>query len=256
MNDLLDIARELQSFCDRQGWNSCVIGGLAVLRWGEPRVTRDVDLTLLTGFGTEESFVRVLLAEYPARVADPIPFARKNRVLLLQTVGGVGIDISLGALPFEECIVRNATDYAYSPGLSFRTCSAEDLVVMKLFASRPMDIRDAESVVFRHHERLDWTYIEAQLGPLVELKEEPEILLTLARLKAALDRLGQELRVSKAGLHSRDDSRLADWHPPGRARSEEEGNSSQGANDAETNAWKERLGSFGAGAGCMGMSFD
>ncbi len=105
MNDLLDIARELQSFCDQQGWNSCIIGGLAVLRWGEPRVTRDVDLTLLTGFGAEETFVSTLLAQYRARVADPTAFARKNRVLLLQTVEGVGIDISLGALPFEECVV-------------------------------------------------------------------------------------------------------------------------------------------------------
>jgi hypothetical protein len=183
MNDLLEIARELESFCDSQGWNSCVIGGLAVLRWGEPRVTRDVDLTLLTGFGAEESFVSILLGRYPARVAEPATFARKNRVLLLQTPGGVGIDISLGALPFEECVVRNATEYAFSPGLSFRTCSAEDLVVMKLFASRPLDIVDAKGVVLRHGQHLNWAYIEEQLGPLVELKEEPEILLTLARLR-------------------------------------------------------------------------
>lgn len=183
MDDLLDVARQLQSFCDRQGWNSCVIGGLAVLRWGEPRVTRDVDLTLLTGFGAEESFVTTLLAEYPARVADPATFARKNRVLLLQTPGGVGIDISLGALPFEELVVRHGTDYSYSSGLSIRTCSAEDLVVMKLFASRPLDVVDAQGVVLRHGKRLNWAYIEEQLGPLVELKEEPEILLTLARLK-------------------------------------------------------------------------
>jgi hypothetical protein len=183
MDDLLNVARELQAFCDRRGWNSCVIGGLAVLRWGEPRVTRDVDLTLMTGFGAEESFVTALLAEYPARVPDPMVFARKNRVLLLQTQGGVGIDISLGALPFEERVVRNATEYSFGPGRPIRTCSAEDLVVMKLFASRPIDIRDVESVVFRHREQLDWPYIEEQLGPLVELKEEPEILLTLARLR-------------------------------------------------------------------------
>ena len=183
MNDLLETARQLQTFCDRQRWSSCVIGGIAILRWGEARVTRDVDLTLLTGFGSEESFVSVLLSEYPARVTDPVGFARKNRVLLLKTPEGVGLDISLGALPFEECVVRNATDYSFGPGLSFRTCSAEDLVVMKLFASRPIDIVDAKGVVLRHGKHLDWVYIEEQLGPLVELKEEPEILQTLARLR-------------------------------------------------------------------------
>src|SRR4051812_48486146 len=107
MSDLLEIARDLQSFCDRQGWNSCIIGGLAVLRWGEPRATRDVDVTLLTGFGKEDSFINALVAEYTPRIADPLGFARKNRVLLLQSPEGVGIDISLGALPFEECVVRN-----------------------------------------------------------------------------------------------------------------------------------------------------
>ena len=43
--DLLADARELQDFCDRQGWCSCFIGGVAVQRWSQPRVTRDVDLT-------------------------------------------------------------------------------------------------------------------------------------------------------------------------------------------------------------------
>ena len=36
-------------------------GGLAVQRWGEPRLTRDADLTLLTGFGKEARFASALL---------------------------------------------------------------------------------------------------------------------------------------------------------------------------------------------------
>jgi hypothetical protein len=49
-----------QAFCDKQGWRACFVGGIAVQRWGEPRVTRDVDLTLLTGFGSEDDFVDLL----------------------------------------------------------------------------------------------------------------------------------------------------------------------------------------------------
>src|ERR1017187_4944246 len=41
--DLFEAARQLEVFCDRQGWRSCFIGGIAVQRWGEPRVTLDVD---------------------------------------------------------------------------------------------------------------------------------------------------------------------------------------------------------------------
>src|SRR5271166_1428680 len=84
MNDVLEVARELQVLCDSRGWKSCVIGGIAVMRWGEPRVTRDVDLTLLVGFGREDSFIRTLLAAYTARIPDADSFARRHRVLLLQ----------------------------------------------------------------------------------------------------------------------------------------------------------------------------
>ena len=60
--DILDSAREIQDFCDGRGWRSCFIGGVAVQRWSQARVTRDVDLTLLTGFGDESSFINSLLA--------------------------------------------------------------------------------------------------------------------------------------------------------------------------------------------------
>jgi len=54
MKDLFEVAKRVQGFLDARGWRSCVIGGVAVQRWGEPRLTRDVDVTLLTGLGNEE----------------------------------------------------------------------------------------------------------------------------------------------------------------------------------------------------------
>jgi hypothetical protein len=183
MNDLLNAARQLQYFCDSRGWKSCVIGGLAVQRWGEPRVTRDVDVTLLTGFGSERTFIEPLLAQYPARITQPLDFALRNRVLLLQTAEGIGLDVSLGALPFEELAIARASDYTFSPGLSIRTCSAEDLLVLKLFAYRPMDLRDAETVTLRQRGRLDWSYVEEHLRPLAEFKDHAAIIENLMRLR-------------------------------------------------------------------------
>jgi hypothetical protein len=49
-----------------------------------------------------------LLAAYEGRIADARDFALRHRVLLLRAAGGAGIDISLGALPFEESVVRRA----------------------------------------------------------------------------------------------------------------------------------------------------
>src|SRR5580658_3890542 len=183
MIELFEAARQLQEFCDLQGWRSCFIGGLAVQRWGEPRVTRDIDLTVLAGFGSEERIIGPLLDHYAARVNDARDFALRRRVLLLAAPGGAGIDVLLGALPYEENLVARSTPFSFGPGLEIRTCSAEDLIVLKLFASRPQDIQDAEGVVVRSGGELDWSYIEDQLRPLVELKQDPIILETLARLR-------------------------------------------------------------------------
>jgi len=180
MIGLFQCALELQNFCDARQWRSCFIGGLAVQRWGEPRVTRDVDLTLLVGFGDENTFVDKLLSKYAPRIEDAKEFARRHRVVLLKTSDEVGIDISLGALPFEERLVSRSSLFSFGPELDIRTCSAEDLVVLKLFASRPLDISDAEGVVLRN-KQLDWNTIETELRPLAEVKD-PSILQTLARL--------------------------------------------------------------------------
>lgn len=154
-----------------------------MLRWSQARVTRAIDLTLLAGFGQEDSFIEALLAHYNPRIPNPAQFALRSRVLLLNSPGGIGIDVSFGALPFEHFVVQRATPFAFAPGLELRTCSAEDLMVMKLFASRAIDIRDAEGIAVRHDRTLDWRDIEEQLAPLAEAKQDPGILRELARIR-------------------------------------------------------------------------
>ena len=68
MTLLLHAALDVQKFCLEREWRFCIIGGIALLRWGEPRFTRDVDLTLLTGFGGEERFVAAILESYRGRL--------------------------------------------------------------------------------------------------------------------------------------------------------------------------------------------
>src|SRR5271157_2107696 len=103
MTPLLEAARNLQDFFNQRSWRFCIIGGLALLRWGEPRFTRDVDVTLLCGFGREEDFINPLLASgYGGRISDAAGFALRNRVLPIESSGGVPIAVALGGLPFEE----------------------------------------------------------------------------------------------------------------------------------------------------------
>lgn len=184
MNELLKAARDLQTLLDSQGRQFCIIGGIALIRWGTPRFTRDVDIALLTGFGREDEFTIPLLnAGYTGRVSDAAAFARRNRVLLVNAPNGISIDISLAALPFEAQAIRRADMFEFIPGCSLRTCSAEDLIVLKLFAFRPQDLADVQSVVELRGKSLDWDYIDENLSPLAEAKDEPGIMREFFRLR-------------------------------------------------------------------------
>lgn len=183
MNALFEAAREVCDFMDSRRWKFCIIGGLAVQQWGEPRATLDADMTLLTGFGGEERYAESLLSAFSSRIPDGFAFAMANRVLLLKASNGRDVDIAFGALPFEEEMIRRARRQAFAPGLALPCCSPEDLFVMKSFASRPRDWLDAESIVVRQ-DRLDVSYILKQLELLCELKESPEILERAKRILA------------------------------------------------------------------------
>lgn len=176
MNALIQAAAELQAVCVQHAWRFCFIGGLAVQRWGEPRETVDVDLTLLTGFTDESGYVSVLMDRFEARIDDAAQFASVNRVLLLRAASGVGLDIALGGLPFEELAVSRASLFTYPPDVPLRTCSAEDLLVLKAFADRPKDWLDIDGILIRQSASLDWAYVRAQLAPLAELKDAPELV--------------------------------------------------------------------------------
>jgi len=182
VNALFQAAREVGDFMEARGWQYCIIGGIAVMRWGEPRTTQDVDITLLTGFGEEETFVDALLAAFRGRVADARTQALKNRVLLLTASNGVGVDVALAGFPFEEEILRRATAFEFDEGCRLITCSAEDLVVAKAFADRPKDWLDVEGVLIRQGKRLDLKSVFRHLAPLCELKEAPEIVVRLRKL--------------------------------------------------------------------------
>lgn len=186
MNALIQAAAELQAVCVRHNWRFCFIGGLAVQRWGEPRETVDVDLTLLTGFADEHRFVSVLMDAFEARIENAAQFAAVNRVVLLRAPSGVGLDIALGGLPFEELAVARASLFTFPPDIPLRTCSAEDLIVLKAFADRPKDWLDIEGVIVRQSARVDWPYVRAQLAPLAELKDAPELMDKLDRRRVDL----------------------------------------------------------------------
>lgn len=179
---ILAAASEVEAFCRAQDWRFCFIGGLAVQRWGMPRFTQDVDLTLLADWGNEPAVAGHLLKRFEARFPNPLEFAVQHRVILLRTSENIEIDCALGGLPFEERAVARASSWRPIPSVTLTTCSAEDLIVHKVFAGRDRDWADIETILARQFDRLDLPLIRQEVVELLALKDDSESIARLERL--------------------------------------------------------------------------
>jgi predicted nucleotidyltransferase len=150
---LLAPIQALQSLLSKFNDQGVIIGGVAASLLGTPRYTVDLDAVFLLNL---EDLPRLLEAAadqgIEPRIADPIGFARKSRVLLLRHMtSGTNIDLSLGILPFEVEMVERSRLIDIG-GLRLRLPTPEDLIIMKAIARRPKDLTDIQSIAQSHPE--------------------------------------------------------------------------------------------------------
>lgn len=187
MNPLVNLALELQLYFEKKNWKFCFIGGFALQHWGQPRMTKDVDVSLISGYGYEEIYIDSLIQDFIPRVEGLRDFALRSRILLLESNKGIPFDVSLGAIPFEELACERSVLVNYGAPQKIRICSADDLIVFKSFAARERDWEDIRTVIIRQSNLLDWDYIQTQLKPLCELKEDLEIVPRLLKLRKEVE---------------------------------------------------------------------
>jgi predicted nucleotidyltransferase len=127
-----------------------VIGGQAVLLHGEPRLTRDIDITL----GVDASELRRVMSAVTAialtpSVPDVDAFVHDTNVLPLSDVSsGLRVDLIFSFTPYEAEAINRAVSVILD-GVSVQFASAEDLIIHKLVAGRPRDIEDVAGVLAR-----------------------------------------------------------------------------------------------------------
>ena len=67
------------------------------------------------------------------------------------------------------------------PGLDLHTRNRASLC--RFWNTGPRDVLDAETIAIRQRGALDWRYIETNLQPLAEVKDQPEIMAAFEKLK-------------------------------------------------------------------------
>src|SRR5690349_1621477 len=109
-DEIVIVLRDLQQWLDTTKTPYAIIGGVGVSLLARVRTTQDVDAVIWLDTESLESFIETgLVHNLVPRISDAADFARRNRVLLLQhRPTGINVDLSCGALPFDEEMVARA----------------------------------------------------------------------------------------------------------------------------------------------------
>lgn len=125
-----------------------IIGGQAVLVHGEPRFTGDIDITL--GVDTDQlenvkRLARELALEPIQGMTDD--FVKRNALLTVEEKKtGLAVDFMFSFLPYERQAIERGKEVAIGSA-KVRFATAEDTIIHKLFAGRPLDIEDVRGIL-------------------------------------------------------------------------------------------------------------
>ena len=146
-----------------------LIGGVAVIARVFVRATKDVDFLVSCPASDARSLLEVAGRHgYGWDEADVQDFLDAG---LLRMWGppsrgeGLGLDVLLTASALDEATVRRATPVVVL-GTEVPVATAEDLLLMKLEANRPVDLDDVIAIKDAFADRLDFAYLRAEADRL------------------------------------------------------------------------------------------
>ncbi len=171
----------------RRGLPYMIVGGQAVLLYGEPRLTRDIDVTL--GVATEH--LGELLAVLEELCLRPIPedagwFVERTMVLpASHEATGVRVDFIFSFTSYElNAIGRARKVRVLDQEVHF--ASPEDLIIHKIFAGRPRDLEDVRAIVLKN-PGLDFAYIKTWLKDFDSFLEKNEFVRAFETILQTID---------------------------------------------------------------------
>jgi len=153
-----------------------VFGAQAVIAYGVPRLSADVDVTVDLLPNEPERFAREMeAAGFALRVDDP-DFVRRTRIMpFVHVATAMPLDVVLAGSGLEDEFLDRARTVDLS-GTTVPVIDPEDLIIAKVLAGRPKDIDDAHGVWRLHGRDLDAGRIRRILRLLEEALSQSDLL--------------------------------------------------------------------------------
>ena len=160
----LELLTALARVLDERETRWYLFGAQAVVIWGAPRMTADVDVTVELEPAAATGFVAEMdQAGFELRIRDVEGFVARTRVLpFVHRATQVPLDVVLAGPGLEELFLDRARRIEVR-GNRIPVISPEDLIVTKILAGRPKDLEDVRGILRERGTDLDIEQIRQTL---------------------------------------------------------------------------------------------
>lgn len=174
-----EVARRFSRACRSADVPYVLVGGFAVVAWGQPRTTSGLDALVRYEKDDVERWTEALAAEgLETSVRDlRLGLEQRSHVSIFTEDPVLTVDVRPALDARETDEIRDAVEIDLG-GEPVRIARAEDTVVFKLVFGSEQDRQDARSILARQGDRLDEDRLtrladrEGVLGSLRSLQEE------------------------------------------------------------------------------------
>jgi predicted nucleotidyltransferase len=177
------LIRKIAEQLDKENIPYMIIGGQAVLIYGRPRLTRDIDITL--GIDTDKFALIEKVCnqlKFELLVEKPEDFAEKTKVLPAEEPESkIRVDFIFSFTPYEAQAIKNAKQVQVGD-YPVNFASREDVIIHKMVAGRAVDEEDVKSIMAKKSQAIDLEYIKKWLSEFVKIQEYSGILEQFNRL--------------------------------------------------------------------------
>ena len=154
-----------------------IIGGQAVLLYGSPRLTRDIDITL--GVDTDRfPLIEKICRELGLNILpeSPADFASETKVLPAEEPKSrIRVDFIFSFTPYEAQAMTRTKEVLMN-GYPVKFASCEDVIIHKMVAARAIDTEDVKNMLIKNKNSIDLKYIRRWLVEFGEIPEHKGIL--------------------------------------------------------------------------------
>jgi hypothetical protein len=153
-----------------------LFGAQAVIAYGVPRLSADVDVTAALTPDDPEGFADQMRGAGFALAIPDADFVRRTRVMpFVHVATGMPLDIVLAASGLEDDFLSRAVPVDLG-GVLVPLVRPDDLMIAKVLAGRPKDLEDVRSLWRLHGRSVDAARIREVLRQLEEALSQADLV--------------------------------------------------------------------------------